>query len=110
MGGREITLKDITESPPTANSENQFCRYSLVFCPRLAGETLSYSVKFGLLPATSLPQANLHKLSGAQLSACKIRFLQRNSLTGLIMSSSVESSWGFTPKQGEKGERANLVL
>ncbi len=29
--------------------------------PRLAGESLSYSVKFGLLPATSLPSANLHK-------------------------------------------------
>ena len=64
LGGREISLKDLTKSPPTANSENCFCRYSLVFCPRLAGETLSYSVKFGLLPAKSLPSANLHKNIG----------------------------------------------
>ena len=61
LGGREHTLEDSTESPPTANSENYFCRYSLVFCPRLAGKTLSYSVKFGLLPATSLRNANLRK-------------------------------------------------
>ena len=32
LGGREISLKDLTKSPPTANSENCFCRYSLVFC------------------------------------------------------------------------------
>ncbi len=44
-----------------ANSENCFCRYSLVFCLRLAGKTLSYSVKFGLLPAISLRNANLRK-------------------------------------------------
>ena len=38
LGGTEISLKDITELPPTANSENWFCRYSLVFCPRRTGK------------------------------------------------------------------------
>ena len=38
LGGTEISLKDITELPPTANSENRFCRYSLVFCPRRTGK------------------------------------------------------------------------
>ena len=43
--------------------------------PRLAGETLSYSVKFGLLPAKSLRNANLHKLSEGAIDSLQDKFL-----------------------------------
>ena len=49
---------------------------------------MSYSVKFGLLPATSLPQANLHK---------NIGYKTPSPLT-------VQDSKGLSPLAGREGE------
>ena len=46
-------------SSSEADGTNLVLQIKLVCRPQLAGKTLSYSVKFGLLPATSLRNANL---------------------------------------------------